>query len=144
MQPTPTPEYRGPQQPGWEMPLEMSCFLLLLALLSLWYCGGLDASGTGAGRGNLPGLLYDTGGLTSIRAALSGEPGLWPGARTKHSILVFLADLCGCFSLLGRIFLLTKIICSLFFFTGWSYFVSSHHKMLQVPRCKGFVCISPY
>ena len=80
--------------------------------------------GTRAGRGNLP-------GLTSIEAALSGEAGLWPGARIKRLVLVFHADWRGCFSLLGCVFLLTKMVSSLFS-TGWSYFVSSHHKMMKV------------
>lgn len=57
-------------------------------------------------------------GLTSIEAALSGEAGLWPGARTKGLVLVFRADLCGCFSLLGYIFLLTKMISSPFPLVG--------------------------
>lgn len=67
----------------------------------------------------------------SIKAALSGEAGLLPGARTRCLVLAFHADLSGWFSSLGCIFFITKIISSLLS-AGWSYFVSSHHKMLEV------------
>lgn len=74
--PVAAPRVQGsPQQPRWEMPLEMSRFLPLLMLLSLWCCSGW---------GNLPGLPYDTGGSRPSRQLLveSLDGGLEPGQKS--------------------------------------------------------------